>query len=527
MKLHWWFCKRSSGLQYLFLRKASTTSTSSSGNTYFITTPIFYVNASPHIGHLHSAVLADALHRTYVLLGKEKNIFSTGTDEHGLKDVFKMAGVSYTDFIRTTEERHVKVVQHFWQHLDNQGFIYKDKYQGWYCSSEESFLTPSQVKEDSGKMVSTESGQPVEWTQEENYMFRLSQLEQDILHWLNSGDKVLYPSNFCQLVKHWISEGLPDLSISRDRFRLKWGIPVPNDNTQTIYVWLDALLNYLTVAGYPIAGYHWPPDCHVIGKDILRFHAIYWPAFLIAAGLEPPCHIFCHSHWTVENKKMSKSKGNVVSPIDSMKHYTSDGLRYFLLREAVPYNDANYNEDKLKRILNSELADTLGNLLSRCSATSVNKEQVFPVFDYQAWDQCVATEGKEIVDSVCRLPETVKDHFLEGNFHHGVDVIMNCARQANLFIQNQKPWELTKSDADKSRLNTVLYVAMETLRVCGILLQPVVPYLADKILKKLEVNIQERNWHDLACFSSITGTKSNFEGRPLQKEKMILFTRIK
>lgn len=309
-------------------------------------------------------MVADAFHRFQQLQGHKETIFSSGTDEHGLKiqraaeslgiepqlfcdeisekfeklcDTFS---ASNTHFIRTTDQQHKKVVQQFWTRLEDSGNIYKSKYQGWYCASDEAFATNVEdvTVDGATKKVSTESRNEVEWVEEENYMFKLSQFQEPLLKWLNETPKVIIPELFHSLIKQEVSRGLQDLSISRPSKRIGWAIPVPNDDSQTIYVWLDALVNYLTVSGYPDKKM-WPPDLQVIGKDILKFHAIYWPAFLMAAGLEPPKRILCHSHWTIDNLKMSKSKGNVVDPFKKASEVSPEGFRYFLLRQALPHSD--------------------------------------------------------------------------------------------------------------------------------------------------------------------------------------------
>ncbi|XP_070538863.1 methionine--tRNA ligase, mitochondrial-like isoform X2 [Ptychodera flava] len=409
------------------------------GGSPFITTPIFYVNAVPHIGHLYSATLADTLHRWHRLLGYEDTIFATGTDEHGLKvqqaaarhdkptklycdevshkfkELFNECDIQYTDFIRTTEERHYEAVNYFWNKLMSNGYIYEGTYEGWYAVSDEAFLTDSQVKDirdERGNVikVSMETGNPVEWTQEKNYMFRLSDFGARLQKWLEDNPNAIKPAKFIGIVQQWIQEGLPDLSVSRQRDRLEWGIPVPGDETQTIYVWLDALVNYLTVCGYPHNTRLWP-GVNLVGKDILKFHAVYWPAFLMAADLPPPRSVLCHSHWTVNGQKMSKSKGNVVDPFEKVKTYTKDGLRYFLMREGVPHSDGDYSDEKVVRYLNAELVDTFGNLLSRCTGKALNPQQIFPAFDETSFppvwnDGCrVRKEDYELIQSMQQLPD--------------------------------------------------------------------------------------------------------------------------
>lgn len=267
------------------------------------------------------------------------------------KNLFLASNVKYTDYVRTTEERHKKAVEKFWSVLKSQNAIYKDKYSGWYCLQDETFLTDSQLHTDnSGSKFSLESGHPVEWTEEENYMFKLNEYQEDVIYWAKHSNRVV-PSKFNKILLDMLyQENLPNISISRPSSRMTWGISVPGDSSQNIYVWLDALTNYLTVAGYPDELKIWPPNVQVIGKDILKFHGIYWPAFLIAAGIEPPHQLLVHSHWTVDNQKMSKSKGNVIDPMERASIYTMEGIRYFLLREGVQHSDGSESCQKFLSI---------------------------------------------------------------------------------------------------------------------------------------------------------------------------------
>lgn len=490
---------------------------------YFVTTPIFYVNAEPHIGHLHSALLADAAHRFQKLRNPPiSTIFSTGTDEHGLKiqqssmaagcdplvfcnqvshkfkALFDLVDVGYTDYIRTVEDRHKIAVGHFFNKLKENGHIYQGNYSGWYCVSDEAYLTELQVREvqlQSGEkqLVSLESGHPVEWNSEDNYMFRLSSFQQDLQYWLKD-DQHVQPERYLQQLRGWVSEELHDLSVSRPRKRVSWGIPVPEDNKHTLYVWVDALVNYLTVAGYPDQ-LVWPPDVQVLGKDILRFHGIYWPALLMAAGLDPPNKLLCHSHWTIEGEKMSKSKGNVVCPKDRVERYTSDGLRYFLLREGTPHSDSSWSDTRAVRLLNAELADSLGNLMNRCTAQSLNPHQQRPPLCPQ-YKENMPLSGQKLVEQLVMLPDLVEKHYTDFNFYRGIDVIMAAVRQANVFVQEERPWEL-KNQTDRRKLDSVLRVALETVRTSGIALQPIVPRLASCLLDTIGVPDHQRSWTNL------------------------------
>ncbi|KAI1903066.1 hypothetical protein AGOR_G00023380 [Albula goreensis] len=532
---------------------------------YYITTPIFYVNAAPHIGHLYSAVTADCLHR-YKLMRGFKSKFSTGTDEHGLKiqqaaavagkepqmfcaevsgmfqQLFQRCSISYTDYIRTTEGRHRRAVEHFWIVLHNKGLLYKGSYEGWYSTQDESFLMPSQVEDSTDSTgraikISTESGHKVEWMKEDNYMFRLSAFRSQLQQWLEENPKAVQPYCFHQTVVQWLQEDLPDLSVSRKRSRLQWGIPVPGDPDQTIYVWLDALVNYLTVVGYPEGhSQWWSAAHHVVGKDILKFHAIYWPAFLLAAGLPLPQTIYVHSHWTVGGQKMSKSLGNVVDPVERSERFTVDGIRYFLLRQGVPDSDCDYYDDKIVKLLNSELVGSLGGLLNRCTAPSLNPSQVYPKFCSTCFpreltrDSTAARATQEdykMVEALSELPETVAQHFESLQVYKALEAIAGCVRQTNQFIQKHTPWKLDRTDPQDQRwLDTILHISLECLRIYGTLLQPVVPETAEKLLARLGVGPEERDWEMLHFLARHYGRECPFEGRQLGQDKGVLFSRL-
>ncbi|XP_032261329.1 methionine--tRNA ligase, mitochondrial [Phoca vitulina] len=539
------------------------------GARAFFTTPIFYVNAAPHIGHLYSALLADALcrHRRLQVPSAAATRFSTGTDEHGLKiqqaaaaaglaptelcdrvsaqfqQLFREAGISSTDFIRTTEARHRIAVQHFWGLLKARGLLYKGLYEGWYCSSEECFLPEAKVTrqpDSSGDScpVSLESGHPVSWTKEENYIFRLSQFREPLQRWLRGDPQAITPEPFHRAVLEWLEEELPDLSVSRKSSHLHWGIPVPGDDSQTIYVWLDALVNYLTVIGYPNAEFKswWPTTSHIIGKDILKFHAIYWPALLLGAGMSPPHRIYVHSHWTVCGQKMSKSLGNVVDPRTCLDRYTVDGFRYFLLRQGVPSWDCDYYDEKVVKLLDSELADALGGLLNRCTAKRINPSGTYPVFCTTCFPSEPGLVGPSVraqaedyalVNAVATLPRQVVDHYDNFQIYKALEAVSSCVRQTNGFVQRHAPWKLNwESPVDAPWLGTVLHVALECLRVFGTLLQPVTPNLADKLLSRLGVSATERGLGELYFLPRFYGHPCPFEGRRLGPETGLLFPRL-
>ncbi|KAG1683166.1 Methionine--tRNA ligase, mitochondrial [Nymphon striatum] len=526
----------------------------SANDSFFITTPIFYVNGDPHLGHFYTAAIADALSRYKNLATGCDVIFSTGTDEHGLKiqqaaakgnelpnsyanrmskkfmELCDKGNIQYTQFIRTTSEQHQVAVKTFWETLMSRGYIYKGIYEGWYCVSDETFLTESQVTENSlpngkSEMVSLESNNLVEWISEDNYIFKLSSFKDDLIHWIKKD--VIKPRIFTTKILNLI-EDLEDLSVSRPVSRLNWGVSVPNDPDHTVYVWLDALINYLTVVGYPNKPiYKWPPDCQVIGKDILKFHAIYWPAFLIAANLEPPRNILCHSHWLAKNEKMSKSKGNVVDPIPRMNKFSVDGFRYLLLSRGVPKSDVSYNDVTSREKLNNELMGVTGNLVQRVTTLNLNKKREFPKCHPNLFNAACGEDGQEIVRRVSVLPELVEKHFSEYEIYKAIQDIINCLRMINIFLQTQKPWTNKDNPSKESETETVLYTCMETIRICAILLQPIIPEISSKILWRLGIPENERLIKGLKCFTAVTSNEPAIhEGRKLPSDTMVIFPKI-
>ncbi|OCT67261.1 hypothetical protein XELAEV_18038545mg [Xenopus laevis] len=521
---------------------------------HLYTTPIFYVNAAPHLGHVYSALLADVQHRYSAMCGIESKL-STGTDEHGMKvqqaasalgldpqtfcstvslqfrTIFDALDISYTDFVRTTEPRHIEAVRRFWMTLEEQGYIYKGTYEGWYCTSDEAFLSEGQTAEhtdfEGNKIrVSLESGHQVHWVSEENYMFRLSSLRPALLNWLQT--EPVHPAPFLKLVHHWLEEELPDLSVSRQRSRLSWGIPVPSDSSHVIYVWLDALVNYLTAAGYPNPQLApWGPSTHLLGKDILRFHAIYWPAFLIAAGLPPPQKLLVHSHWTSEGTKMSKSLKNVVDPSDCIRRYTTDGLRYYLLRHGAPERDCDFTHRTARMLLNSELADALGGLLNRCTAPAINPMQHFPKFQYENFPVASRDQVHDLLGALQELPVEVDQWIKKFQVHKALECIDACVRRSNAFFQSQAPWKLQRGVEKEAALrDSVIYLTLEALRLYATLLHPAVPGLATVVLDRLGVPHKMRTLKKNTFLAATRGEICYFQAQTLGPDKGLLFPRL-
>lgn len=461
---------------------------------------------------------------------------TTGTDEHGSKiqknaaeaqqnpgvyvtqisaqyqALFKDCQIDFKDFIRTTDPVHIQTVQKAWTNMSRKGLISKKKHAGWYCLPDESFVPEDQTELLNGNVrTSKESGHPVEWTEEDNYIFQISQFQEAINKWLRD-EKIITPHLFTSSLDSLTSSPMPDLSLSRPTSRVSWGIPVPQDPTQTVYVWFDALLNYMTLGQKHKI---WPADVHVVGKDILKFHAIYLPAFLLANDLALPKRIFCHSHWTVDHKKMSKSLNNVVDPRQAMSATGPEGLRYYLLRQGVPGNDNNFDVDKVVHFFNLELADTLGNLLSRCTGLKLNPEQIRkPVNEPLLNMAPLSNLAGNVVERQQSLPREVGECFEEFNFYQGITSVMNLLRDTNAFVHDEQPWKMKD---DTSRRDLVIHLSLESLRIAGILLQPIIPKISSDLLGKL--NVTNRLWS--AAFST------EKEAVPLKMTGDVLVRKIK
>ena len=486
-------------------------------NTYYVTTPIYYVNDAPHIGHAYTTLACDVLARFKRMDGYDVK-FLTGTDEHGQKveksasaacmepqqftdnvsqnfrDLAEFMNFTHDDFIRTTEPRHKAACQAIWKRLFDAGDIYLGSYEGWYAVRDEAFYGEGELTTGpDGKRIAS-SGAEVEWIQEPSYFFRLSAWEDRLLQFYNDNPNFILPRTRRNEVISFVKGGLQDLSVSRTTF--KWGVPVPSDDAHIVYVWLDALTNYITAVGFPETEadsftQYWPADLHMVGKDILRFHAVYWPAFLMAAGLEPPKRIFAHGWWTNEGQKISKSVGNVIDPIELVNKYGLDQVRYFLLREVPFGNDGDFSQQAMVNRMNGELANDYGNLAQRV-LSMIAKD----------CDRQVPAPGKFTVDDenllaqAMALEEALRERMDALAFHECLEVIWRVIRAANAYVDAQAPWKLRKEDP--KRMGTVLYVLADTIRQLAILTQPFMPDASAKLLNQLGVGDKDRTISSLS-----------------------------
>ncbi|KAG5951187.1 hypothetical protein E4U53_003598 [Claviceps sorghi] len=521
----------------------SERSTSASEKPYYITTPIFYVNAAPHIGHFYTMVLADVLKRWQQIKGKE-TFFLTGTDEHGMKiqcaaakegiepkefcdansDKFRAlaaAGdISYDAFIRTTDPEHKESVSEFWLQLkhalpDHLG-LYKGTHKGWYAVSDECFYPENMVRPDivpqTGKkiMVSNETGSEVDWVEEETWFFPLTKYKDALLKFYDENPDWITPAHRMNEVRDWVDNHLEDLSITRPASRLSWGIPDPEDPNQTIYVWVDALINYITQAGYGTKWHSpsdsmgiWPADLQIIGKDILRFHAIYWPALLMALGLPLPKRLLCHNHWTMSNRKMSKSLGNVVNPFFAVQRWDLDPLRYFLMRNGSFTKDMSYSNQLIGAVYAKDLQANIGNLFYRVARPKVNAKwstlEAVSAFRDGAFQSMPEAYSEPVFTSLDEHLEKAPTAFCEEmdkcNTGGAIREIFNLLRETNRYISDTKPWSLVKKSGRNSRLllELVIYNCAEALRIAGILLQPIMPTKAGLLLDELGVARERRS----------------------------------
>ncbi|MFL2853866.1 MAG: methionine--tRNA ligase [Candidatus Pelagibacter sp.] len=469
-------------------------------DNFYITTPIYYPSAKPHMGHAYSSIVADFFARLKRIQG-HKVFFLTGTDEHGQKiqraaeksnkdplefcdeisktfrNLSSLLNLSNDDFIRTTEKRHASAVTNLWNILEKKEEIYLSKYSGWYSVSDEAFYNEDEIEDLEGKKISKSSGSPVEWVEEESYFFKLSKWQEPLLKFYSENPKFILPESRKNEVISFVKSGLKDLSVSRKSF--SWGIKVPSNKDHVIYVWLDALTNYLSALNYPketerLYKDFWPANIHIIGKDILRFHAVYWPAFLLAAGIKPPQRVYGHGWILSGDEKMSKSKGNILDPIEIIDIYGLDALRYYLLKEVSFGNDGNISKDKLESCINSDLANNYGNLCQRVILFCEKNLGLKVPEKYNFMN-----EDLKILDDFKENLENIEKKIDDQNINYYVEYVVNQLFKANKYFNDQAPW--TKKD-DSLRLNTIVFVSLELIRKISILLYPIIPNTSLKVL---------------------------------------------
>ena len=480
---------------------------------YYITTPIYYPSAKPHMGHAYSSIIADFFARFKIIDGY-KVYFLTGTDEHGLKiqraaekkgvetlkfcneisqtfrDLSKTLNLTNTDFIRTTEERHKKSVQSLWKELEKNEDIYLSKYSGWYSVSDEAFYTNEEIEEIEGNKRAIVSKSSVEWMDEESYFFRLSKWEKPLLEYYQKNPDFISPSSKKNEVISFVKSGLKDLSVSRKSF--SWGIQVPGNNEHVIYVWLDALTNYISALNYPnikdpLFKKFWPASIHLIGKDILRFHAVYWPAFLMAAKIPLPEKIYGHGWILSGEEKMSKSKGNILDPIEIIEKYGLDALRYYLIKEVSFGNDGNISQERLEGCINSDLANNFGNLCQRVTAFAIKNLQgkIPNKIKFEKNDL-------NILDKFDL--DLIRDKIDKQDLNFYINFIVNLLFETNKYFNDEEPWN--KKD-DLVRLNTIIYTTLEIVRKISYMLYPIIPQSALNALKIFSINEKEINFSTL------------------------------
>ena len=500
-------------------------------DNYYITTPIYYVNDIPHIGSAYTTLAVDVIARFMRLQGKNV-MFLTGTDEHGqkvekaavskgidpqkftdelsehFKTMSEVMNISYDDFIRTTENRHKQVVEKFWRKLVDSGNIYQGKYAGWYSVRDEAFYDKSELTPEG----LAPTGAPVEWVEEPSYFFALSKWQDKLLKFYEDNPEFIKPASRYNEVVSFVKGGLHDLSVSRTSFN--WGIKVPSDEKYVIYVWLDALVNYISALGYPEGENFekfWPASAHVVGKDIVRFHAVYWPAFLMAAGIALPKCIMAHGWWTNEGEKISKSLGNVINPLDLVKEFGLDSVRYFLMKEISFGSDGNFSRTSLINRINSELSNKIGNLVQRtlsfifknCGAEipEVDTSFIALVYDLPLLKNALISAEANI-----ELMENFEINAV-------LDNILKVAEEANSYIDHQAPWQLKKTDIAK--MNEVLYTLLEAIRFIGIMLQPFTPDAASKMLDQIGVAPEDRSFKALCKDFALKPKSSILEPSPI------------
>ena len=482
---------------------------------FYITTPIYYPSAKPHMGHAYSSIIADFFARFKKIDGFNVS-FLTGTDEHGLKiqraaekknfdplkfcdeisqtfrDLSKTLNLTNTDFIRTTEKRHKKSVQNLWSQLEKNDDIYLSKYSGWYSVSDEAFYTEEETQEINGKKQAITSKSLVEWVDEESYFFRLSKWEKPLLDYYKKNPDFILPISRKNEVISFVKSGLKDLSVSRKSF--SWGIPVPNNNEHVIYVWLDALTNYISALNYPdtnndLFKKFWPASIHLIGKDILRFHAVYWPAFLLAAKIPLPKRVYGHGWILSGEEKMSKSKGNILDPIEIINQYGLDPLRYYLIKEVSFGNDGNISQERLEDCINSDLANNYGNLCQRVTAFAIKNcnEKIPEKIKF-------ISDDLKILDRFKNNMNLIRDKIDNQELNFYIDFILDSLFEANKYFNDQEPW---KKKDDTLRLNTIVYTTLEIVRKISFMLYPIIPQSSLNALKIFSIKESEIDFSSL------------------------------
>lgn len=503
---------------------------------YYITTPIYYVNSAPHLGHAYSSVACDVIARFKRLDGYDVH-FLTGTDEHGekiqraaqsvgvgmqtfvdslvpaFKNVLHATNCCYNDFIRTTEKRHEDYVRSVWKRMVQSGDIYLGRYAGWYSVRDEAFFSESELV--NGKAP---SGADVSWVEEPSYFFRLSKWQEPLLKFYEQHPDFVAPKAGFSEVMSFVRGGLRDLSVSRTS--VSWGIPVPDDECHVMYVWIDALFNYISALEGVSGLYNkfWPCDLHVVGKEIVRFHAVYWPAFLMALGVPLPKRIFAHGWWMLgDGEKMSKSLGNVVDPVALCGKYGTDSVRYFLMRDIPFGGDGNYVEQNLVGRVNAELVNSIGNLVQRV-LTIIHRNCVRCIPIVHSEFQC---DDLALLSTAYATIEKMRDMVDRQEIHNALGAVYELSNKANVYIDWNAPWNLCKSDVQ--RMEAVLYVLAEVIRVIGVLLQPFVPDGALSILQALGIaGCDGASQIPFACCSA--EYKLNY-GQPMSKPA-IIFPRL-
>ncbi len=501
---------------------------------FYITTAIAYPNGKPHIGHAYELIATDALARFQRLDGRDV-FFLTGTDEHGQKmqqtaraaglepqqlanrnsDEFqamgKLLNASNDDFIRTTQPRHHETSQNIWNLMADAGDIYKDSYAGWYSVRDEAYYQENETELRADGVRYGPQGTPVEWVQEESYFFKLSEYQDRLLKHYEENPDFIGPAERRNEVISFVKSGLKDLSISRTTF--DWGIKVPNDPAHVMYVWVDALTNYITATGYiedrdnPRAKY-WPADLHVIGKDIIRFHAVYWPAFLMSAKLPLPKRVYAHGFLLNKGEKMSKSLGNVVDPVNLVHHFGLDQVRYFFLREVSFGQDGSYSEEAIGTRINSDLANGIGNLASRSLSMIVkNCDGRIP--------ECgpLTDEDRALLAQADALLASTREDMGKQLIHRALASIISVVSESDRYFASQEPWALKKTDP--ARMATVLYVTAEVVRQIGILLQPFMPESSGKLLDLIAIPADKRD------FAALGDAGRLVAGTPLEAPKPV------